>query len=395
MVSGLERRSPRTIAVFSGSRGEYGYIRPIMRELQRRASIELRVIVCEMHTDPDFGTTYREFERDGFQVDASIQNTRPERSATSSIEDLGVLMQRIAGVLTQMAPDVILLAGDRREQLIVAIAAASLGIATAHIQGGEVSGHFDGVFRHAISRIAHVHLVANELCARRVRALGEHGWRIHVVGAPQLDEIVDGHLADPHEILPRLGLAAGRYLVVLLHPCAQDAAASGDIATNLRDALDEWLARSPERRVLWISSNNDPHSGAIRELLGGLSDRYVVVPSLPRFEFLSLVRASAGLVGNSSCGIIEAPSLGIPALNVGLRQRNRQHAAHTVHVETSLEAIRGGLTALATVDRPDDANPYFRAGSSRAIADILEQLPLTEALITKQYEDPLDAGDAR
>lgn len=392
MVSGLERRPSRTIVIFSGSRGEYGYIRPVMRELQRRASIRLRVIVCEMHADPDFGETHREFERDGFGVDAIIQNTRPERSATSSIEDLGVLMQRIAGVLTQMAPDVILLSGDRREQLIVAIAAASLGIATAHIQGGEVSGHFDGVFRHAISRLAHVHLVANELCARRVRALGEHDWRIHVVGAPQLDEIDRGRMADPRELLPRWGLVAGRYLVALLHPCAQDAAAPAEVAANLRDALDEWLAQSPERRVLWISSNNDPESRAIRELLERLSDRYAVVPSLPRFEFLSLLRASAGLVGNSSCGIIEAPSLRIPALNVGLRQKNRQHAAHTVHVETSLEAIRGGLVALESVDLQDDANPYFRADSSRTIADILEQLELTEALITKQYEDPLDAS---
>lgn len=395
MVSGLERRPSRTIAVFSGSRGEYGYIRPVMRELQRRESMKLRVIVCEMHADPDFGKTYREFERDGFQIDAIIQNTRPERSATSSIEDLGVLMQRIAGVLTQMAPDVILLAGDRREQLIVAIAAASLGIATAHIQGGEVSGHFDGVFRHAISRIAHVHLVANDLCARRVRALGEHSWRIHVVGAPQLDEIARGHIADPREVLPRLGLVAGRYLVGLLHPCAQDAAAPAEVAANLRDALDEWLAQSPERRVLWISSNNDPESRAIRDLLEGLSDRYAVVPSIPRCEFLSLLRASAGLVGNSSCGIIEAPSLRIPALNVGLRQKNRQHSAHTVHVETSLEAIRGGLVQLEAVDLQDDANPYFRADSSRTIADILEQLELTEALIAKQYEDPLDAGRAR
>lgn len=392
MVSDVARPARRTIAVFSGSRGEYGYIRPVMQELQRRDSIELRVIVCEMHADPDFGKTYREFERDGFQINAMIQNTRPERSPTSSIEDLGVLMQRVAGVLTQMAPDVILLSGDRREQLIVAIAAASLGITIAHIQGGEVSGHFDGFFRHAISRIAHVHLVANDLCARRVRALGEHDWRIHVVGAPQLDEIARGHMADPREVLPRLGLTAGRYLVALLHPCAQDAAAPAEVAANLRSALDEWLHQEPGRQVLWISSNNDPESGAIRELLEGLSDEYTVVPSLPRFEFLSLVRASAGLVGNSSCGIIEAPSLRVPALDVGLRQKNRQDSGHTVHVGTSLEAIRGGLRQLAAVDHKDEENPYFRPSSSRTIADILEQLELTEALITKQYEDPLDAG---
>ena len=394
MVSDLERPGPRTIAVFSGSRGEYGYIRPVMQELQRREGVQLRVIVCEMHADPDFGETYREFERDGFTLDSIIQNTRPERTATSSIEDLGVLMQRVAGVLTEMAPDVVLLAGDRREQLIVSIAATSLGIATAHIQGGEVSGHFDGFFRHAISRIAHVHLVANDLCARRVRALGEHSWRIHVVGAPQLDEIARGHMAEPQDVLPRFGLTEGQYLVALFHPCAQDAAAPAEVANNLRGALDEWLAGAPERRVLWVSSNNDPDSGVIRDMLDGLSDRYTVVPSLPRFDFLSLLRSSAGLVGNSSCGILEAPSLRLPALNIGLRQKNRQCSAHTIHVETSLEAIRRGLVELAALQLQDDSNPYFRPDSSRTIADILEQLELTEALVTKQYEDPLDAGDA-
>ena len=392
MVSRVAPQPPRTIAVFSGSRGEYGYIRLLMQELQRRPSIRLRIIVGEMHTDPDFGMTYREFERDGFSVDAIIDNTRPERSASSSIEDLGVLMQRIAGVLTQLAPDVVVLSGDRREQLVVAIAAASLGIATAHIQGGEVSGHFDGVFRHAISRIAHVHLVANELCARRVAALGEHGWRIHVVGAPQLEEIDRASMAEPAELLPRWGLVAGHYLVALLHPCAQDAAPPGQVAHNLRAALDEWLEQSAARRVVWISSNNDPDSRTIRELLAGLSDRYTVLPSLARSEFLALLRASAGLVGNSSCGIIEAPSLPIPALNIGLRQKNRQHAASTLHVQTSVEAIREGLAQLQTVDLQGVANPYFRPNASRSIADILEHLELTEALITKQYEDPLDAG---
>jgi UDP-hydrolysing UDP-N-acetyl-D-glucosamine 2-epimerase len=382
----------RKIAVFSGSRGEYGYIRPVMQELLSRGRAKLTLIVSGMHTEPTFGETFREFERDGFTIDHLIRNTGPERSPASSIEDLGALLSTVAGVLAEERPDIVLLSGDRREQLIVAIAAASLGLAVAHIQGGELSGHFDGVFRHAISRIAHIHFVANELCARRVRALGEHAWRIHVVGAPQLDEIVEGRFSTPEEVLPRYGLFARSYLVALLHPCARDSSPPGEVARHLQAVLDEWLSGDPARRVVWIASNNDPEHGAIRAVLDKLEHPCIVVPSLPRSEFLTLLGGAAGIVGNSSCGILEAPSLGVPALNIGQRQKNRQHSDNALHVGTSIEELRGGLARLPGLELGATDNPYYRPGSAAAIADVLENIELTETLLAKQYEDPLAAA---
>lgn len=382
----------RKIAVFSGSRGEYGYIRPVMRELASRDRTRLCIIVSGMHTQPGFGETYREFERDGFTIDHLIRNTRPERTPATSLEDLGALLSTVAGVLAEERPGIVLLSGDRREQLIVAIAAASLGLAVAHIQGGELSGHFDGVFRHAISRIAHIHLVANEVCAQRVRALGEHGWRIHVVGAPQLDEIAERGFSPVEDVLPRFGLSMRSYLVVILHPCARDVSPPSEVARHVQLVLDEWLALDPTRRAVWIAGNNDPEHSAIHAVLDSLEAPWIVAPSLPRSDFLALLDGSLGIVGNSSCGILEAPSLGIPALNVGQRQKNRQHGNNAIHVGTSVEELQNGLARLMDLGVHATENPYFRPRSAAAIADVLERIELTETLLTKQYEDPLLAA---
>ena len=181
----------KKLLFLTGSRGEWGYIRPILRLAQMRDDVETALVVTNMHLLPGYGNSYREIENDGFRIDHKIRMAIEGGDHVSHAKSLGICLQALPDVLDVENPDWVVLAGDRGEQLMGAIAASYMYVPVAHIQAGEVSGNIDGMTRHAIGKLAHLHLAANEDAACRLIKLGEEPFRVHNVGAPQVDEMVN------------------------------------------------------------------------------------------------------------------------------------------------------------------------------------------------------------
>lgn len=375
----------RTIAVLTGSRGEWGYIRPILKLIDRDPALDYRLIATNMHLLPAFGTSVREIEQDGFHVDERIYMTFDGYMAQTMTKSLAVLLLELPTTLQRMRPDIILLAGDRGEQLMGAVAGLHLGIPVAHIQAGELSGNVDGVVRHAITKLAHLHFAANEEFAQRVRALGEQEFRIFMTGAPLVDELVQGAVTPEKELRERYRLAEEERLVLTVqHPVTEEEGAAGEQVSETISALLElnWP-------TILVYPNGDAGSEQIRGQLAKLKRPKVrLVRNLPRQDYLGLMRMASVIVGNSSSGIMEAPSFGRPAVNIGRRQIGRPQSCNVINVGYARSEI---LAALRKATSPEFAaqaksavNPYGEGNASEKIVAVLKGIEINDRLLRKE-----------
>jgi GDP/UDP-N,N'-diacetylbacillosamine 2-epimerase (hydrolysing) len=197
---------PRKIAVLSEARATYGYVKRVMHLIEQSERLELQLIVTGMHLLKEYGSSINEIVRDGFTPAARVDMYVGGDTPTAWSKSLGVEMQGLAQVFDMLKPDLLLVAGDRAEILAATVTAAYMNIPVAHIQSGDLSGHIDGSARHAITKLAHIHLPACEDSAERVRKMGEEPWRIFNVGAPQLDDVVHGKKLDRNELAKRFGV---------------------------------------------------------------------------------------------------------------------------------------------------------------------------------------------
>ena len=377
----------RNIALVTGSRGEYGYIRPIVRAIQRDAQLDYSIIVTNLHLLPDFGFSVEDIEQDGFKISDRIYMALDGYTPASMAKSLGVCLMSMTDALVRLKPDMILLAGDRGEQLMAAIAGAHMNIPVAHIQAGELSGNIDGMTRHAITRFAHVHFASSEGAAERLRRMGEEPFRIHLTGAPQLDEMVNGHYTTPEDIasLFRLNL---RDPVVLLvqHPVTEE---YGQAVAQMQETLE--AVCSLGYQTVAIFPNNDAGNHEIRRMPERYHRPFIRIErNVPRQLFAGLMRVAHVMVGNSSAGLIEAPCFKLPAVNIGTRQRGRQRGDNVIDVSADQHQIRGAIERALSPDfqRTLEArceNPYQGDGHvSGRIVQILKTVPITEDLLKKQ-----------
>lgn len=375
----------RTIAVLTGSRGEWGYIRPVLKLIEQDPALDYRILATNMHLLPAFGTSVREIERDGFHVDERIYMTYDGYMASTMTKSLASLLLELPTALQRLRPDILLLAGDRGEQLMGAIAGLHLGIPVAHIQAGELSGNVDGVVRHAITKLAHIHFAANEEFAQRVRALGEQEFRIFLTGAPLVDELVQGMVTPEKELRERYRLPENEQLVLTVqHPVTEEEAAAGEQVSETIGALLElnWP-------TILVYPNGDAGSEQIRTQLAKLKRPKVrLVRNLPRQDYLGLMRMASVIVGNSSSGIMEAPSFGRPAVNIGRRQVGRPQACNVINVghykAEILEALRKATSPEFSERAKAAVNPYGNGDASVKIVDILKKIEINEKLLRKE-----------
>jgi UDP-hydrolysing UDP-N-acetyl-D-glucosamine 2-epimerase len=377
----------KTIAVVTGSRGEYGYIRPILKELERTREPAYHLIATNLHLLPEFGFSIEEIERDGFVIGDRLYMALDGYTPSSMSKSLGVCLMGMADILSRVRPDYVLLAGDRGEQLMAAIAAAHMNIPVAHIQAGELSGNIDGTVRHAITRFAHLHFASSEEAAERLRRMGEEPFRIHVTGAPQLDDLMNGHFAAPEEVASLMRLDLSRPVVLFVqHPVTEE---YRQTAAHLRETLDALSALALQ--TVAVFPNNDAGNAEIRRLLE--QHRWPsmrIERNLPRALFAGLMNIASVMVGNSSSALIEAPAFKLPAVNIGTRQRGRQRGGNVIDVANDRRAIRQAIEqALAPGFRKrlkaKCDNPYAGDGQvSRRILEVLRTTPITEALLKKQ-----------
>lgn len=374
--------SRRRIAVVTGSRAEYGLLAGLMRLLAADPRVELQVVVTGMHLEPRFGHTVEAIERDGFAIAARVPILEDGDSELATARAVGRAVIGLAEAFARLKPAMAVVLGDRTEILGAAQAAMLLRIPLAHIHGGEATeGAVDDMIRHAITKMAQLHFVAAEPYARRIIQMGEDPARVHMTGAPGLDAIRTLRLKTRAELEAELGfgLEPGPLLLVTYHPVTMDPAASVAGIEALLRALETF----PQARIIITGVNSDAGRDAVTERIAAFAgDRtnVLVRDNLGQVNYLGAMALAAAIVGNSSSGIIEAPALGVPTVNIGPRQGGRLRAASIIDCPEDGGAIAAAILRALDPDFragwPSPLSLYGEGDASARIAAILAEAPL-------------------
>lgn len=384
---------PRCVALITGTRSEFGILETILAALHEKPSLRPQLIVTGMHLLKRFGHTIDDIRAAGWKIDATVRMQSGRDDPASEAQAVGRGIEGIADAFDRLQTDTVFVIGDRIEAFAGAAAACAGRRLLLHSHGGDRAlGDVDDRLREAITRLAHVHLPASADAVRRLRRMGEQPSRIHKVGAPGLDAIREfretarGDPAGTNTRLRRL-LDVDKlpeYALVIQHPCGRSAHEEARTMRHILDAVGK--CRLPG---VLIYPNSDPgHSGIVREIeRRSRSGPWWCFRSLPRRDYLLLASGAAVLVGNSSSGIIESASLGVPAVNVGPRQAGRLRCAPSI-IDTSEkpEAISRAIRKALRAPRPPSRRSVYGDGhAGKRIADIIERLIITPQLMKKGF----------
>jgi UDP-hydrolysing UDP-N-acetyl-D-glucosamine 2-epimerase len=377
------------IAVVTGARADYGLIRPVLAAITDEPGWELQLLVTAAHLAPEFGLTVRQIEEDGFPIAARVESLVSSDTGEGAATSVGVGTIGSAQAFARLLPDLVMLVGDRFEQLAAAQAALFIGLPMAHLYGGDLTeGAFDDAIRHAITKLAHLHFVSNSPAQQRVIQLGEQPDRVFLVGSPAIDEMLTGPLLERDALESELGIELGKKTaLVTFHPATLD----DDRAS---DQLDEVLTAVAEVEdpltVIITRANADPQGRAINRRIDEWLTRYPawrVFDALGPRRFHSLLRHVQVIVGNSSSGLYEAPTFDIPAVNVGDRQAGRLRATSVIDVAVERDAIRSGIERALATSWSGTVNPYGDGHATQRIMAVLRGVSNPRTLLRKQFYD--------
>lgn len=387
----------RRIAFFTSTRADYGLLRPLMAEVVSRPQLTLQVIVSGTHLSEVHGATWREIVGDDFPIDVRVEMSLEADDAESVARSASQVLAGVAAALIRLQSDVLVLLGDRYELLAAAQAAVLTRVPIAHIHGGEATeGAIDEAIRHAVTKLSHWHFAAAEPYAERIRQMGEASSRVWNVGAPAMDNIAALAPVSKEALEAFLGLTlrAPTFLVTY-HPVTMDIDGGLAAMQALLTAID-----TGDGAIIITGVNADPGATAIRNSLQNFANarqgRVALVESLGARRYLSLMRHVDAVVGNSSSGLLEAPAVGVPTVDIGLRQQGRLRAPSVLHCGESAAEIRQALDkALSPEHRAITArreSPYGQPGAARRIIDQLSTLDLS--LSAKPFVDRPGASGA-
>ena len=380
----------RTIAVVTSSRADYSHLYWPLRTLRDHPDVDLRLIVLGPHLSPEFGYTVQEIERDGFTIEGRVECLLSSDSDVGMAKTIGVAMLGLADLLGQLRPDLLLLIADRYEMLAPASVALALRLPIAHIEGGEVSeGAIDDAVRNALTKISHIHFTSTEGARSRVISMGEEPWRVHRAGAPSLDHLTKEQLFSREVLEERLSvrLAENAFLVAY-HP-----------VTLLKDTTEEATAlftalSKTAGKILFCYPNSDAGSlSLIQQTKDFIEKRGEsrIFTNLDALTYWSLLAQVEFLMGNSSSGIMETASFGLPAVNIGLRQKGRERAKNVIDVAPTVDAILDGITLARNHEFRTSLvgmkNPYGDGHASERIVDVLTTVELGPSLLFKRAMD--------
>lgn len=377
----------RTVAVVSTSRADYSHLYWVLHELREHPDIELKLLVSGAHLSSQFGYTVDEIARDGFRVDARVECLHDADDDVGMAKTIGTATLGLADALGQMRPDLLLLIADRYEMLAPACVALALRIPIAHIEGGDVSeGAIDDAVRNALTKLSHVHFTPTESAQNRVLAMGEERWRVHRVGAPSLDHLRLSELPDRAELEKSIAcVVPPDSLLVSYHPVtiARD---------TLREADEVFAALEQINQPIFFCFPNADAGG--RELIRraqeycGASQQRKLFVNLNPLVYWSLLKHAGVMVGNSSSGIMETPSLALPTVNIGFRQAGRERARNILDVPAErhliVEGIRQAFDPEFRQSLAGMTSPYGDGHAAERIAAILAAVPLGEELLHKR-----------
>ena len=378
---------PRKIAVVTTSRADAGHLHWILKDLAAHPLVDLLLVSMGAHLSPEFGHTGKELHQKGFAPHVAIECLLSSDTDVGMAKTIGVATLGLADALGEMRPDIVLLTADRYEMLAPAAVALALRIPIAHIEGGEISeGAIDDAVRNAITKMAHLHFACTQHARERIVRMGEEPWRVHFTGSPSLDQLRRHRLLTRAKVERKLGLKLTRNTVIVVH----------HPVTLLRDTTRESAAlfaalSKTDAEFVFVYPNADAGSrqliAATEKFIAGYSSARLFV-NLDHRHYLSLLAHSAALVGNSSSGIIEAASLGLPVVNIGIRQKGRDHSANVVDVPASSSAIRSALEqAMSPKFRKavqSLENPYGNGHAAEKIVKLLTTVPLGDKLLFKR-----------
>lgn len=376
----------RKICVITGTRAEFGLLRWLMQEIQSDSSLELQVIATGMHLSPEFGLTYLEIEQAGFGIDAKVEMLLSADTASAVTKSMGLGLIGFADAYSRLAPDLIVVLGDRFEIFAAVSAALIAGIPVAHLHGGETTeGAFDEAIRHSITKMSHLHFVAAEEYRRRVIQLGEQPERVFLVGGLGVDAIKRIKLLDRETLEKSLGFKFGpRNLLITFHPVTLEG------QNNSCQQMAELLAALGElddTHLLFTMPNADTGGRELAAMVNQFAEsrqNVRVYTSLGQLRYLSCMKHVDAVVGNSSSGLAEAPSMGVATINIGDRQKGRLSASSVINCEPTQQSISG---VLSTVFDPSfrsnlmsTNNPYGSGGASEKVVEIIKNHDLKNLL---------------
>lgn len=381
----------RKICVVTGTRAEYGLLSRLMRAIQEDPELELQVIATNMHLSPEFGLTYKEIEQDGFTINKKVEMLLSADTSTSVVKSLGLGVIGFADAYEDLHPDMLVVLGDRYEMLGAVSSALFFHIPVAHISGGDVTeGAYDDAIRHSITKMSHLHFTSTEVYRKRVIQLGEDPSTVFNVGAIGLDNIRRMRLLDRKAFEESIAFELGeKSLLITYHPVTLEHATAQEQFAALLQALDE-----TSYRLIFTKPNSDSDGrviiAMIDEYVRQHPDKAVAFTSLGYLRYLSALQYVDAVVGNSSSGIVEVPSFGIPTVNIGDRQKGRLRADSVIDCLPLKDAIAQALKQAFSTEFKERAkqtvNLYEQPDTVKKIFSVIKSHPL-EHIIKKHFYD--------
>ena len=379
----------RTIGVVTAARADYNYYRPILRRIQRHRRLRLRLLATGMHLSPEFGLTVGTIEDDDVEIAERVEMLLSSDTPEGIAKSMGLGTIGFSQVFARERPDLLLVLGDRFEMHAAVVAALPFRIPVAHLHGGEVTeGAIDEQLRHSITKMSHLHFAATKAYANRLTQMGEEPWRVHVTGSPALDLIRETKLMSRKALSKHIGFDLSEPpLLVTFHPPTLEYDAVAAQARALTDALE-----GIQLPAVITFPNADAGGRVILDRMRAFAakrPRVLLVTSLGPRAYLSLMAVAAAMVGNSSSGIIEAPTFALPAVNIGTRQDGRERAPNVIDVgyrkEEILSGIRRALSPRFRERLASIRNPYGDGRAAERVVKRLATVPLDDRLIRKKF----------
>ena len=383
----------KKICIVTGTRAEYGLLKPVIEKVNNADTMELQLVATGMHLSPEFGLTYREIEEDGYPISAKIEMLLSSDTCAGATKSMGVALLGFADYFEEKRPDIVIILGDRYEALMAATAAMMARIPIAHIHGGETTeGAVDEAIRHSITKMSHLHFTAAEEYRKRVIQLGEQPQNVYHVGALGVENVKAVALLDRKTLEDVIQFTfLSPTIMVTYHPVTLDNRAAEEQFANLLQVIE----RHKELRVIFTKANADPDGRIVNQMIDDFVEknhtRCAAFISLGQLRYLSALQFCDAVVGNSSSGIIEVPSFGIPTVNIGDRQRGRVSAESVIHCGNEEENIERALVWALSPEFKNRVrsmkNPYERSYTSQRIVEVIEEALKRGIDLKKKFYD--------
>lgn len=382
----------KIISIFTATRAEYGLLKPIIKKLMQVDEFDIRILVSGAHLSSEFGYTYKEIENDGFKIDKKIDMLLSSDSSSSISKSMGLAIISFADYFCELKPDLLMVLGDRYEVLSVSIAAMNEKIPIAHLYGGEkTQGAVDDAIRHAITKLSYIHFTSTKEYKNRVIQLGEEPSRVYEVGAIGIENILNEKLLSRKELEKSLNTKLSKiYAVATYHPVTLETNTSEN---QIRQLLDVCINQK-NIDFIFTKANADENGRKINNILDEYSiyENIKVYSSLGMKMYLSALKYATFVIGNSSSGILEAPSFKIATINIGDRQKGRLRASSVIDIENDKKSIQEAIKLATSEDfkkrLKNTINPYGNGKTSSKIVDIIKQYMIGNKInLKKEFYD--------